>query len=74
VCSPLSLTSGHLDITEIVEAYTLALVASLVMAGSSLSHDFWRGSSVGVVIFDQAFNAVAFPIAAALLLVLKPYF
>jgi hypothetical protein len=60
------------EINSITQAYTLALLATIVMAGTSSLHDFWRGSSIGVVIFDQAFNALAFPIASVLLLTLKP--
>lgn len=70
--SSLSLFKMRIGVTSFIDAYLIALLASLVMAGSSALHDFWRGSSIGVVIFDQAFNAVAFPIAAVLILAIKP--
>lgn len=50
----------------------VALVSLLTLA-NGLIHDMWTGSSLGLLLFDQAFNVIAFSGAALALLRLPAY-
>jgi len=64
---------GFLHVRDASEAAVVGLWASLVLLGSALAHGLIQGKATGLVLLDQAYNAVVLPAAAVALHVLRAY-